>query len=110
MAAEAVFLVVRCDLLVGRIGFEEGPSPAITPKRIAAVAAFFILDHHEPDLRSRSPMLISVRHSSVIGPEDLFHQYGCIGVLSRLAVILCGPGGSVRVVHQDSRRCIEYNK
>ena len=78
MAAEAVFLVVRCDLLVGRIGFEEGPSPAVTPKRIAAVAPFFILDHHEPDLRSRGPMRVSGRHSRMIGPEDLFHQYGSV--------------------------------
>ena len=55
-------------------------------------------------------MRVSRRHSSVIGPEDLFHQYGSIRVLSRLAVILCSPRRSVRVVHLISRRWIEYYK
>src|SRR5580704_13186909 len=55
-------------------------------------------------------MRVSCRHPSVIGPEDLFHQYGSIRVLSRLAVILCTPRRSVRIVHLISCRWIEYYK
>ena len=33
--AQAVFLVVSRDLLIGSIGFEKRPSPSVTPERIA---------------------------------------------------------------------------
>src|SRR5258708_36576006 len=99
MAAQAVFLVVRRDLLVRRVGLEEGPSPTVTPKWIAWVASFCILDHHEPDFRSGGPARVPSRHLCVIGSEDLFHQYGSIRVFSSLAVRLSGAGGGVVDMH-----------
>ncbi len=99
MAAQAVFLVVRGDLFVGRIGFEEGPSPAVTPKWVAWVASFCVLDHHEPDFRSGGPMRVPSRHSCVIRSEDLFHQYGPVWVLASLPKVLSGAGRSVGEMH-----------
>src|SRR6267378_7991919 len=99
VATQAVLLVVRRDLLVGRIGLEKRPSPSIAPQWIAGVASFFVFDHDEPHFRSGSPMRVSGRHLGVIGSQDLFHQNSSIGKLSVLAVILGRIGGSVGKVH-----------
>src|SRR5688572_7337633 len=88
VAAQAISLVVSCDLLIGRIGFEKGPSPAVTPERIAGIASFFVFDHDEPLYRSRCPMRVPGRQFAVIGPEDFFDEHGSIRKLASLAVIL----------------------
>src|SRR5579864_3324229 len=99
MAALAVFLVISRDLLVRRVGFEESPSPTVTPKWVAWVASFCILDHHEPDFRSGGPMRVPSCHSCVIGSEDLFHQYGSVCVLGSLPKVISGAGRSVGEMH-----------
>src|SRR5262247_211656 len=88
VAAQTIFFVVSCDLLIGRIGFEKGPSPAVAPERIAGIASFFVFDHDEPLFRSRGPMRVPSRQCAVIGPEDFFDEYGSIRELASLAVIL----------------------
>src|SRR5579864_903396 len=99
MAALAVFLVISRDLLVRRVGFEESPSPTVTPKWVAGVASFCVLDHHEPDFRSGGPMRVPSRHLCVIGSEDLFHQYGPVWIFASLPEILGGARGSVGEMH-----------
>src|SRR6266508_4377039 len=42
VAAQAIFFVVSCDLFIGRVGFEKGPSPAVTPERITGITSFFV--------------------------------------------------------------------
>src|SRR6201997_2868391 len=113
MTAQAVFFVVRCDLLIGGVGFEQCPSPSITPQRIAGIASLFVFDHDEPHFRSRSPMCVPRRQLGVISCKDLLHQYGSIRELSSLAVILSCARRCVRVVHLgvvvEIDRCI-YSK
>src|SRR5260370_17284473 len=50
VAAQAVFLVVRCDLLVGRVRLEQRPSPSITPHRVPGIAPFLAFAPHHPTL------------------------------------------------------------
>jgi hypothetical protein len=108
MTAQAVFLVIRRDLLVRRVGLEERPSPTVTPKWIAWVASLCVLDHHEPNLRSGGPARVPSRHLCVIGSEDLFHQYGSIRVFSSLAVRLSSAGGGVGEVHLRTAAEIDH--
>src|SRR6478672_10270116 len=70
VAAKAVFFEVSCDLLIGRVGLEERPSPSIAPQRIAGMASFLVFDHHEPDFGSRSPMYVPGRQFPVISCID----------------------------------------
>src|SRR5258708_6392375 len=99
VAAQAVFLVVRCDLLVGRVGLEQRPSPSITPQRVVGIASFFVFDHDEPHLCSRSPMCVTRCHLSVVGSEDFFDQDCAVGKLPLLSVILSRTGRGVGEVH-----------
>src|SRR5262249_28278102 len=73
MPTQAVFFLIRCYPLSRRIGFVQGPSPSITPQRIAGIASLVVLDHDEPHFRSRSPMCVPRRQLRVIGRKDLFH-------------------------------------
>src|SRR4030095_11485669 len=98
VAAQAISFVVSCHLLIGRIGFEKGPSPAVAPKRIAGIASFFVFDHYEPLFRSRGPMRVPSRQFAVIGPEDFFDEHRSIRELASLAVILSRARRSVGVV------------
>src|SRR6266481_639399 len=104
VAAQAVFLEVRCDLLVGRVGFEQRPSPSITPQRVVGIASFFVFDHDEPNLCSRGPMCVTRRHLSVVGPEDFFDEDGAVGKLPILSVMLGRTGRGIGEVHLVSRR------
>src|SRR6266853_3593972 len=104
VAAQAVFLVVRCDLLVGRVGLEQRPSPSITPQRVAGIASLFAFDHDEPHLCSRGPMCVTRCHLSVVGSEDLFDQDGTVRKLPILSVILSRTGRGVGEVHLVSLR------
>src|SRR4029077_11823114 len=120
MTTQAVFFEVSCDLLIGCVGFEECPSPSITPKWVVGKPIFFVLDHDEPHIRCRSPMCVPGRQLRMIGCKGLFHQYGSVGELSSLAVILSCAWRCVRVVHLgvvveidrriDSKRLIEIPK
>src|SRR4030095_8290860 len=98
VAAQGIYFEVSCDLFIGRIGFEKGPSPAVTPERIAGIASFFVFDHDEPHFGSRGPMPLPGRQCAVIGPEDFFDEYGSIRELASLAVILSRARRSVGVV------------
>src|SRR6267143_3366593 len=120
MTAQTVFFVVSCDLLIGCVGFEECPSPSITPQRIAGIASLVVFDHDEPHFCSRSPMCVPGCQLRVISGKYLFHQYGSVRELSSLAVILSCARRCVRVVHLGvvvdidwcihSKRLIEISK
>src|SRR5437763_9292708 len=99
MTAEAILFVVGCDLLIGRIGFEKGPAPSITPQRVIGELMLGVLDHHEPDDGIRSPTRITCRKFGVIGHECFFNKYGSIGELAVLSIILSRTGRSVGNVH-----------
>src|SRR5580658_6100347 len=99
MTAQAVFFVVRCDLLIGGVGFEECPSPSISPERVIGVPILVVFDHDEPHLRCCSPMCVPGGQLRVISCKDFFHQYGSVSELSSLAVILSCAWRRVRVVH-----------
>src|SRR4030095_8009813 len=76
MATEAILLVVGCNLLVGGVGVEQSPAPAVSPQRIVRIASFAVFDHHEPDFGSRSPVHVAGRHLRMIGSEHFFHEDG----------------------------------
>src|SRR5262245_24357848 len=88
VAAETVFLEVGGDLRVGRVGFEERPTPPVAPKWIARKAAFVVLDHHEPDLRPLGPMRVAGRQWRMAGGEDFLHEDRSIGEPFVLAIEL----------------------
>src|SRR5438445_6770743 len=48
VAAQAIFLVVRWNLLVGRIGLEKLPSPSIGQHRIVVIASFLLIISNAP--------------------------------------------------------------
>src|SRR5262249_28808389 len=104
VAAQAIFLVVGCNLLVGSGGVVESPAPAIAPQWIARIAAFLVLNHHEPDLGSRSPVGVAGCHLCVIGSEHFFHEDRSICELSRLAIVLGCAKGCVSDMHLVSLR------
>src|SRR5580658_2131838 len=99
MTAQTVFLVVRCDLLIGCVGFEECPSPSIAPERVIGVPVLVVFDHDEPHFRCCSPMCVPGGQLRVISCKDLFHQYGSVREFSILAVVLSCAWRCVRVVH-----------
>src|SRR5580700_7455629 len=99
MTAQAVFFVVRCHLLIGGVGFEECPSPSISPQRIAGIATLLVFDHDEPHFGLRSPMCVPGRQLRMVSCKDFFHQYSSVRELSILAVILSCARRRVRVVH-----------
>ena len=100
MTAEAVLFKAGCDLLIGRIGFEKCPSPSITPQRVIGEPVFAVLDHHEPHYGLiRSPTGVACSHLSVIGRERFFNEYGSIGELAVLSVILSRARRSIGDVH-----------
>src|SRR5436853_6168965 len=96
MTAEAVLFEAGCDLLIGRIGFEKCPSPSITPQRVIGEPILGVLDHHEPHYGLiRSPTGVTCCHVGVIGRERVFNQYGPIGELAGLSVVLSRARRSV---------------
>src|SRR4051812_3454680 len=100
MAAEAVLFETGCDLLIRRIGFEKRPSPSIPPQRVVWEPIFGVLDHHEPHYGLiRSPTGVTCRHLGVIGCERFFNEYGSIGELAVLSVILSRARRSIGDVH-----------
>src|ERR1700758_2107128 len=100
MTAEAILFEVGCDLLIGRIGFEKCPSPSITPQRVIREPVFGVLDHHEPHYGLiRSPTGVACRHLGVIGRERFFNEYGSIGELAVLSIILSRTRRSVGNMH-----------
>src|SRR5579884_84420 len=99
MTAQAVLFEAGCDLLVGCIGFEKCPSPSITPQRVIGEPTLGVLDHHEPDDGIRSPTRVTRRKFGVIGHECFFNEYGSIGELAVLSVILSRTRRSVGNVH-----------
>lgn len=74
VASEAVFLIVGCHLLIGRIGLEQCPSPTVTLERTVGVPTFFVLDQYEPDFRPRGPMRVAGGHLCVIRAEHFLDQ------------------------------------
>src|SRR6266576_4245464 len=100
MTAEAILFEVGCDLLIGRIGFEKCPSPSISPQRVIGEPIVGVLDHHEPHYGFiRSPTCVACRHLGVIGRERFFNEYGPIGKLAILSVILSRTRRSISDVH-----------
>src|SRR5581483_8906419 len=99
MTAQAVLFVAGCDLLVGRIGLEKCPTPSITPQRVIREPMLGVLDHHEPDDGVRSPTRITCREFGVIGHEGIFNEYGPIGELAVLSVVLSRTRRSVGNMH-----------
>src|SRR5512147_2057563 len=99
MTAKAILFVAGCDLLIRRIGFEKCPAPSITPQRVIREPVLGVLDHHEPDDGVRSPMRITSRKVGVIGHECFFNEYGSIGELAVLSIILSRTRRSVGNVH-----------
>src|SRR5215467_8488443 len=73
MTTQAVFLVIRRDLLIRCIRFEKCPSPSITPQRSVGVPILVVLDHHEPHFCSSGPVCVPGCHLRVISRKDLFH-------------------------------------
>src|SRR3954466_4254462 len=100
MTAEAVLFEAGCDLLIRRIGFEECPSPSITPQRVIGEPILGVLDHHEPHYGLiRGPTGVACRHLGVIGRECFFNKYGSIGKLAVFSVILSCTRRSIGDVH-----------
>src|SRR6516162_390173 len=110
VAPQAILLLVCCNLLVGSVGGVQSPAPAIPPQWIVGIAAFLVLDHHEPDLGSRSPMCVPCGHRTMVRTENFFYQYGSISEFARLAVILSGARRSVGVMHLCITLWIEHRK
>src|SRR5262245_50563973 len=99
MTAQAILLVVSCNLLVGGIRLVQRPAPSIAPQGIAGIASFFVFHHDEPYLCPLGPMHIAGRHLTVLASENFFDQDGSICKLSILAVVLSRARHCVRVVH-----------
>src|SRR5262249_27055686 len=99
VAPQAIFLVVGSNLLIGSVGFVQGPTPAFAPQWIARIAAFFVLDHHEPDFCSRSPVHVARCHLCVFGSEHFLHEDSPICELSCLAIVFRRARRGVSCVH-----------
>src|ERR1700752_3037155 len=108
VASQAVFLVIGCNLLVGGVGFEQSPAPAITPQWIVGITSFFVLDHHEPDFRSRSPMHVAWSHLGVVCSKDFLYENSSVGKLPGFPVAFSGARRCVRGMHLVSFR-IEHH-
>ena len=78
MTAQAVLFEAGRDLLIGRIGFENCPSPSITPQRVIGEPILGAVDHHEPHYGLiRSPRCAACRHLGVIGRKRFSVRRKC---------------------------------
>ena len=113
MTVEAIFLEISRHLLVRCVGFEKRPTPSVARQWVLWKAVFCIFNLHEPHLRTRSPICITCRQSSVIRAKYFFNQHRAIGELSIFAVIISCPRCSVCHVHLvalwiDHRVCSKH--
>src|SRR5215813_3014232 len=96
---QAIFFVVSRYLLVRGVGLEQRPRPSIAPERVPRVASFFVLDHHEPDLRARGPVRVACGHLSVIASKYFLHENRSVSELSGLTIDFSGAGRCVSDMH-----------
>src|SRR3954465_2975826 len=99
MTAEAIFFEARCDLFIGRIGFEECPSPSIAPQRVIWEPIFGILDHYEPHNGVLRPARLPRRPLGMVSRERFFDEHSSIGELPVLSVILSRARRRIGDVH-----------